>query len=80
MSHENHNLAHEIVKQALQRHVDPDRDRLPNDDLLIVMGAVLEEVSFRWSRRCRVAIGSGITGGLAGFGVIAVMVAKALGV
>lgn len=41
-----HSLAHEIIQQALRRHAHPDpSERLTNDDLLIVMGAVLEEVT-----------------------------------
>jgi len=47
MSHPNHALAREIVRQALHRHASPTEHRRESDDLLIVMGAVLEEVTTR---------------------------------
>lgn len=40
-----HTLANEIVQQALQRRASHSAQRGENDDMLIVLGAVLEEVS-----------------------------------
>ena len=46
MPKHNHTLARKLVRDALDRFADPDRSEVHEGDAqLIVMGAILEEVS-----------------------------------
>ena len=80
MNHQNHALARRIIENALANHADPNVAASDADRLLIVMGAVLEEVSGRKSRKGQAVV---VGGGVTAFGAlyaIAFAVSKALGV